>query len=56
VPGGIIVTETGLLGLIMQTGVDFSVATMLVMLLRILTFWFPTFIGFIALKFILKKY
>jgi len=56
VPGGIIVTETGLLGLILTTGTDFSVAAMLVLLIRILTFWFPTFIGFIALKFVLAKH
>ena len=55
VPGGIIVTETGLLGLILQTGTDYSVAAMLILLIRILTFWFPTFIGFIALKFVLAK-
>jgi len=56
VPGGIIITETGLLGLILETGIDFSVAIILVLLIRILTFWFPTFIGFIALKFALAKY
>jgi len=55
IPGGIIVTETGLLGLILTTGTDFSVAVMLVLLIRILAFWFPTFIGFIALKFVLAK-
>ena len=55
IPGGIIVTETGLLGLILKMGIDFSVATMLVLLIRILTFWFPTLIGFIALKFVLAK-
>lgn len=55
VPGGIIVTETGLLGLILEIGVEFSVAAMLVLLIRVLTFWFPTFIGFIALKFVLMK-
>lgn len=54
VPGGVIITETGLLGLIMKEGVEFSVATMLVLLLRIMTFWFPIFLGFIALKFVLK--
>ena len=55
IPGGIIVTETGLLGMIVQTGTDFSVATMLVLLIRILIFWFPTLIGFIALKFVLTR-
>jgi len=56
IPGGIIVTEAGLLGLILKTGTDFSVATILVFLIRILTFWFPTFIGFLALKFVLAKH
>ena len=55
IPGGIIVTETGLLGLMLKIGIDFSSATMLVLLIRILTFWFPTLIGFIALKFVLAK-
>ena len=55
VPGGIIITEAGLLGLILKTGSDLSVAAMLVLLIRILTFWFPMFIGFIALKFALSK-
>ena len=55
IPGGIIVIETGLLGLIVHIGTDFSVAVMLVLLIRILTFWFPTFIGFIALKFVLTR-
>ena len=56
IPGGIIVTEASLLGLILKTGTDFSVATILVFLIRILTFWLPTFIGFLALKFVLAKH
>ena len=55
VPGGIIVTEAGLFGLILKTGNEMSIAAMLVLLIRILTFWFPMFIGFITLKFVLAK-
>ena len=55
VPGGMIVTEAGLFGLILKTGNDMSIAAMLVLLIRILTFWFPMFIGFITLKFVLAK-
>lgn len=54
-PGGIVVTEAGLLGLILKQGIDLSVAATLVLLIRILTFWFPTAIGFIALKSVLTK-
>mgnify|MGYP006103812357 CR=1 FL=1 len=56
IPGGLIITETGLLGSIVNTGTDFSIATLLVLLIRIMTFWLPVFIGFIVLKFVLKKY
>lgn len=55
IPGGIIITETGLLGLSTKFGYDLSTAIVLVILIRILTFWFPTFIGFISLKFISIK-
>jgi hypothetical protein len=55
IPGGIVVTEAGLLGLILKQGIDLSVAATLVLLIRILTFWFPTAIGFIALKSVLTK-
>ena len=55
IPGGIIVTETGLLGLIVQNGTNFTIATMIVLLLRVVTFWFPMIIGFIVLKFVLAK-
>ena len=55
IPGGMIVTETGLLGLIIQNGTNFTIATMIVLLLRIVTFWFPVIVGFIVLKFVLTK-
>jgi len=55
IPGGIVVNETGLLGLITKMGTDFSNATMLVLLIRFLTFWFPILIGFVALKIVSGK-
>ena len=55
IPGGIIATETGLLGISLKLGIDFGTAAVLVLLIRILTFWFPTFIGFMALKIISKN-
>lgn len=50
IPGGIVITEGSFLGLLIKTGVSFSSATVLVLLVRFLTFWFPTILGFIALK------
>lgn len=55
IPGGMIVTETGLLGLITQNGTNFTIAAMIVLLLRVVTFWFPVIVGFIVLKFVLTK-
>ena len=55
IPGGIIITEAGLLGLSLKSGFDLSTATVLVILIRLLTFWFPIFIGFLSLKFISIK-
>jgi len=55
IPGGLIVTETGLLGLSMKFGIDFGTATVLIIMIRFLTFWFPTLIGFIVLKYLLMK-
>lgn len=55
IPGGIIVTEAGLLGLSVKFGIDLGTAALLVLLIRLLTFWIPTFVGFISLKFISTK-
>jgi uncharacterized protein (TIRG00374 family) len=55
IPGGIIVTEAGLLGLSIKFGIDFGTAALLVLLIRLLTFWVPTFVGIISLKFISTK-
>jgi len=55
IPCGMIITEAGLLGLSLKFGFDLSTATVLVILIRLLTFWFPVFIGFFSLKFISMK-
>jgi len=55
IPGGILVVEAGLLGLILKTGITLGIASSLVLTIRFVTMWFHTIIGFIALKFALQK-
>jgi len=55
IPGGIIVTETSMLGMLLNNNVDFSSASVLVLMLRLVTFWIPVILGFIALKKISAK-
>jgi uncharacterized protein (TIRG00374 family) len=55
IPGGIIVTESGLLGLIIKSGIEFGFASILVIVIRFVTMWFGIIIGFIALKIVLNK-
>ncbi len=55
VPGGIVVTEGGMLGMLLNYGSNFSDASVLVLLTRFLTLWFPIILGFIMLKTISKK-
>jgi len=55
VPGGIIITETGMLGMLLNYGSDFSEASLLVLLIRFFTLWFPIILGFIALNSFSKK-
>ena len=50
IPGGIVITEGSFLGLTVKNGISFSTATVLVLLVRFMTFWFPTILGFIAIK------
>jgi len=50
IPGGIVVTETGMIGLLLKNSVDFSVASLTVLIIRSITLWFPILLGFIALK------
>ncbi len=55
VPGGVVVTEAGMLGMLLSYGSDFSQASILVLLIRFLSLWFPIILGFIMLKTISKK-
>jgi len=55
IPGGIIVTETGMLGMLVSNNVDFSSATVLVLMLRFVTTWSPIIFGFVILKRTLGK-
>ena len=54
-PAGIIVTEASLLGLMLKNGLNLGLATVAVFLIRLVTLWFATIIGFFALKFVLSK-
>jgi len=55
IPGGIIVTETSMLGMMLNNDVDFSSASVLVLMLRLVTTWIPVILGFLALKKISAK-
>jgi len=55
IPGGIIVTETSMLGMLLNNNVDFSSASLLVLMLRLVTTWIPVILGFLALKKISAK-
>jgi glycosyltransferase 2 family protein len=55
IPGGIIVTEASFLDLVMKNSVDFSIASVLVIITRFVTLWFSTLFGIIALKIISKN-
>lgn len=55
IPGGIIVTEASLIGLILKQGVELSMASILVLVIRFVTLWFAMIIGLVALKVALNK-
>jgi len=44
-----------LLGLILKNGVNLGLATITVFIIRLVTLWFTTIIGFFSLKFLLNK-
>ena len=50
IPGGLGVTEGSLVGLLALKGIDVSSALLLVIVIRLVTYWFPVSIGFIGLK------
>lgn len=56
IPGGILITETSLLGLMLNSNVNFTISSVIVLLIRILTFWFPILLGFIILRNVIKNH
>lgn len=54
VPGGIVVTEASLLGLLLKNHAALGIAVVIVLLVRMPTFWFPIFIGFLSLRAVSK--
>lgn len=51
-PSGIIITESTMIAILLNHGVDFSLATLLVIFTRLVTTWTSTFLGIITLKII----
>ena len=51
VPGGIGVTEGGMLAQLLLRDIDYSFALCLVLTIRLFTLWMSVIIGFISLKF-----
>ena len=49
-PGGIGLTEGGMVGLLLLEGIDYTSAISVVLLVRIVTLWFSVGIGLIVLK------
>ena len=50
VPGGIGVTEGGMIGFLLLYDIDYTTAFASVLAVRIFTLWFSVIIGIIALK------
>ena len=50
IPSGLIITESSMLGLLLNTGVDLSLASLSVILIRLITTWLGTMVGIFALK------
>ncbi|MBL77295.1 MAG: hypothetical protein CL763_10300 [Chloroflexi bacterium] len=51
IPGGLIVTEGTLAGLLNLHGLELTLALSVVIIIRIFTLWYPVIVGFFALKF-----
>jgi len=54
-PAGIGVTEGIFIGLLLSNNLELSIATSLILFIRLTTIWFYTFLGFIALKLTIKR-
>ena len=55
IPGGVGITEGTFIGLLISEGLTISLATSIVLFVRITTIWFATILGFISTRFVLKK-
>lgn len=55
-PGGIGVTEVSAMKLLTQEGLELSLSTSIIIMMRITSIWFATIIGFITTKFVISKY
>lgn len=57
IPGGIVVTDASMLGLILKNNVDIATASLVIILTRFITMWLGTLIGVVVLKTsVLSKY
>lgn len=54
-PGGLVVTEGSLIGLLSFFGVPFSLASTVTILVRLCTLWFPILLGMLFLLFLQRK-
>jgi len=54
-PAGIGVTEGVFIGLLLSNNLELSIATSLILFIRLTTIWFYTLLGFIALKLTIKR-
>lgn len=54
-PGGLGITEISMMGFLVNQGTNISLATALVIYTRLVTIWFSTLLGFLSVKFALKK-
>lgn len=50
IPGGIIVADASMLGLILKNNIDFASATLVVVLSRFVTIWLGSLVGLVTLK------
>ena len=53
-PAGIGVTEGIFIGLLLERNIELPVATALILFIRFTTIWFLTFLGIIAIKFLIN--
>jgi len=54
-PQGAVVFDTSMLGMLVSNGIDFSVASVLIFVIRSVILWFPVLLGFISLKIVLDN-